>query len=187
MIGAGGAVRGTGIQAARDAQRLRPVHARVPNAHAFGVIDEKYHPAGKGEDPAHDQARLEIAKLLLRHDPAAARTQLESIAEDAGSYTTAQHLLHLVGVVEESHRRPAPTNGAAPDSDTLLLYRAAATDFAHGDWNAALEKWIEVVGRDRTLDDDGARRACIAAFAVLGEHHELTQTWRRRFSMALSV
>ena len=139
------------------------------------------------EDPAHNKARLEIAKLLLRHDPAAARAQLDSIAEDTEAHSTAQSLLHLVGVVEESYRRPAPTNGAAPDSDTLLLYRAAATDFVHGDWNAALEKWIEVVGRDRTLDDDGARRACIAVFAVLGEHHELTQTWRRRFSMALSV
>lgn len=139
------------------------------------------------ENPAHDSARLELAKILLREDPAAARTQLESITGEADAYATAQNLLHLVGVVEGSRGEKAPTNGSGQDPEALRLYRSAASDFAAGDWNAALEKWIDVVGRDRTIDDDGARRACIALFAVLGEEHELTQNWRRRFSMALAI
>lgn len=139
------------------------------------------------ENPAHDQARLEFAKIQLRDDPSAARSQLESITGEADAYGTAQNLLHLVGVVEWARTEKAPADGSGKDPEALALYREAARDFATGDWNAALGKWVDVVGRDRALDDDGARRACIALFAVLGEDHELTRTWRRRFSMALSV
>ena len=38
---------------------------------------------------------------------------------------------------------------------------------------------------DRTLDDDGARKACVALFKILGEKHPVTKKYRRRFSMAL--
>ena len=133
-------------------------------------------------DPDQDTARLELARLLIEDDPAAAREHLESITGDAEAYEKAQHLLHLIDLVDAA-RAEAHT----PDDDVAAMYRQAALDFAHGDLEEALSKWIGVVEQDRGLDDDGARRACIALFAVLGEDHPLAQKYRRRFSMALSV
>jgi putative thioredoxin len=54
-----------------------------------------------------------------------------------------------------------------------------------GDFEAALSSFIDSMMRDRSIDDDGARRGCVAIFSVLTEAHPLTKAWRRRFSMAL--
>ena len=40
---------------------------------------------------------------------------------------------------------------------------------------------------DRFYDDDGARRACIAGFTLLGDDHEAARSRRRDFSSALYV
>jgi putative thioredoxin len=49
----------------------------------------------------------------------------------------------------------------------------------------AADRWIQVLMTDRSLDDDGARKACTALFTLLGDHHPVTDAFRRRFSMAL--
>jgi putative thioredoxin len=139
------------------------------------------------EKPDHEPARLELAKLVLRDDPHAARDLLEQIKGETEAYSVAQNLLHLIGVVEWARGNHAPGGGAGQDGSALELYRAGAHAFAAGDADKALENWVEVVARDRGIDEDGARRACIALFAVLGEDHPVTQNWRRRFSMALAV
>ena len=53
------------------------------------------------------------------------------------------------------------------------------------DLETAIENFIEVVRTNRDYDDDGARKACIALFTLLGEKHSLTQEHRRTFDMAL--
>lgn len=133
-------------------------------------------------DPQRDDARLELGRLLLADDPSGARELLESITGDAEAYEQAQHLLHLVDLIERETERTVDTGDEA-----AVLYNEAARAFAANDLDGALARWIDVVERDRSLDDDGARRACIALFALLGEDHPLTQEHRRRFSMALSM
>jgi putative thioredoxin len=56
---------------------------------------------------------------------------------------------------------------------------------AEKDFGRALEKFITVIQKDRYFNDDAARRACIALFILLGDRHPATQTYRRRFDMAL--
>jgi len=134
------------------------------------------------EDPQRDEAHFELGKLLLAQDAEAAKDHLESITGDADAYEKAQHLLHLINVTEHANELADD-----PSNEAVALYREAATAFASGDLETALTRWIDVVERDRDLDDDGARRACIAVFALLGEEHPITQANRRRFSMALSI
>lgn len=133
-------------------------------------------------EPGLDEAHFELGRLLLAVDVAAARAHLEAITGDADAYERAQHLLHLIDVTERVRDLEVD-----PANEAAALYREAAVAFARGDLEAALDGWIAVVERDRTLDDDGARRACIALFSLLGEDHPLVQEKRRRFSMALSV
>lgn len=54
-----------------------------------------------------------------------------------------------------------------------------------GHFEQALSAYIESMMQDRSVDEDGARRGCVAIFCALGEGHPLSKAWRRRFSMAL--
>jgi putative thioredoxin len=54
-----------------------------------------------------------------------------------------------------------------------------------GDYEKAIESFLDAMTRDRKLDDDGARKALIAIFTMLTDHHPLSIKYRRRFSMAL--
>ena len=49
----------------------------------------------------------------------------------------------------------------------------------------ALDGFIDVIRRNRYYDDDGARKAVIAVFKLLGENHETTRTYRNPFANAL--
>ncbi len=64
-------------------------------------------------------------------------------------------------------------------------YIAGCKAMRDGDFEMALSSFIDSMMRDRSIDDDGARRGCVAIFSVLGELHPTTKAWRRRFSMAL--
>ena len=44
---------------------------------------------------------------------------------------------------------------------------------------------IDVIRRNRYYDDDGARKAVIAVFKLLGEDHETTRAYRNPFANAL--
>ena len=54
-----------------------------------------------------------------------------------------------------------------------------------GNNEAALEGFIDIIRRNRYYDDDGARKAVIAVFKLLGEDHETTRTYRNPFANAL--
>ena len=53
------------------------------------------------------------------------------------------------------------------------------------DYEEAIKNWIEVIQIDRELDDDGARKSCVALFNWLGNDHDLSKKYHRAFSSAL--
>jgi putative thioredoxin len=67
----------------------------------------------------------------------------------------------------------------------LDTYVEAIDALSGHNFEAALTGFIEVVRGNRGLDEDGARRACLALFTLLGEGHELTRKYRRTLQMAL--
>jgi putative thioredoxin len=74
---------------------------------------------------------------------------------------------------------------ALPENGVKDTYVAALDALADQDFDAALDQFIDVVRTDRDYDDDGARKACVALFTLLGEQHPVTQEHRRTFDMAL--
>lgn len=55
------------------------------------------------------------------------------------------------------------------------------------DFYSALSRFIDVIRTDKSYDDNGSRKACIAIFKYLGEDHEITIKHRRDFGSALYV
>ena len=81
--------------------------------------------------------------------------------------------------------------GAVRDPATLAeaparpLYAEALTALQQSDADAALARFIQVLVQDRSYDADGARRACLAIFATLGEGHPVVKQHRPVFNRSL--
>jgi putative thioredoxin len=123
------------------------------------------------------EARVLLAEILLPKEPDRAR-QLVDAARDDGSLTD-----RIEGVqwLTELLTRSLDGNG----SDAADRYKEGILAWRRGDARAALEAWLDVVRRDRSLDDDGARRAVIALFHWLGDHHPVTTEMRPRLASAM--
>lgn len=93
---------------------------------------------------------------------------------------TVRHLMVIVAGDAE------PKPGALPDpTDVERNYRDGARNLLEQDFEQSLLHFLEVLQRDRAYDEDGARKACVAIFRMLGEPHPLTRKYRRIFSMSL--
>jgi len=135
-------------------------------------------------DPKDTEAALLLARLLFPEDPDAAGDLAASIPEDDPGHETAEHILRLRDLVRWA-RSGAPLTGRDAGDDAVARYRDAALALGEGRTGAALEILVDLVARDRELDDDGVRKTLIALFGMLGDDHELTRRFRPRFASAL--
>jgi len=133
------------------------------------------------ENPNHDEAQVLMARALAFKDP----TRAQALADAAN---VADPTLRQVRESVETIARlleMADDPSALPDGDAKDTYVDAIDALAGEDFDAALDHFIDVVRVHRDYDDDGARKACIALFTLLGEDHPAVQEHRRTFDMAL--
>lgn len=134
------------------------------------------------QDSGNQQARVLLAGSLIFTDPDEAVDLVAGIEEHSEHFQMVEairtfnsltmKLLHLESL---------------PDDPVKVTYVAALTELGAFNYDGAIERFIEVIRTNRYYDDDGARKACIAIFRILGEEHEVTQRWRRQFGSALYV
>ncbi len=134
-----------------------------------------------GENDA-DHAVL-LAMLELPEDPETAKKLLNTLKEEDKvrfeiEQTVPETLVHVRKVADGNHS--VSETGKAAE-----LYVEGCNAFKTGDYRQAADSWINSIMLDRKVDDDGARKACVALFKILGDHHPVSQEFRRRFSMAL--
>ncbi len=135
------------------------------------------------QEPENAKAKELMVRVLFRFDPDAAATlALELPAETADSLRENLALLRdLIRWGRGEMQREIPD---APQAD-LDRYREAAVSLGNGDPAGAVDAWLEVLGRNRKLDEDGARRAAIALFDLLGPDDPISRDGRRRLSVLL--
>ncbi len=128
----------------------------------------------------HEHARVVLAGTYLESAPGKAIELLEGIEEDSKEFPVADAIrtfAAMTGKLEQPDGLPAhPVRG---------LYLEALHALGQREYDTALEKFIEVIRADRDYDDDGARKAVVAVFKILGEENPTTQKYRRSFSSAL--
>lgn len=127
-------------------------------------------------EPQNHKARTLLARLLIFTNPGKAQTLVEGIEEDSEYFDVADAVRTFAGMADKQD---------LPEDGVKQQYLAAIRKLTANDFAGALEGFIEVIRTNRYYDDDGARKACIAIFKILGEEHEITQTYRREFSRAL--
>jgi putative thioredoxin len=133
------------------------------------------------EDEDHTEAKVLLAQALAFRDP----EQAQALADDADiadpSLRQVRESVQAIARLLQLHEDP----DQLPDGEGKERYQAALTALAEQDFETALERFIEVVRSHRDYDEDGARKACVALFTLLGDDHPAVQSYRRTFDMAL--
>ena len=133
------------------------------------------------EDPEHDEAQVLMARALAFKDPTRAQALAESSDVADPTLRQVRDAVQTLARLLELHEDAS----ALPQGDGREDYVAGIEALADQDFDTALDHFIDVVRTHRDYDDDGARKACIALFTLLGEQHPTTQAHRRTFDMAL--
>ncbi|MFH0990902.1 MAG: thioredoxin [bacterium] len=131
------------------------------------------------EEPDNARAKVLLARSILFNKPEKA-VQLVEDAHDPQSMELIEAIKTAAKV-----RETLDTAYALPQKEVRSLYVDALDCFLKQEFDQALLKFIEVIRTDRYYEDDGARKACIAIFKILGDDHEITLRHRRDFSSAL--
>jgi putative thioredoxin len=71
------------------------------------------------------------------------------------------------------------------NTDTDRDFQAAVKLSLQGQYEAALEEFLAIVSRDRKYRNDGARKAMILVFDLLGDNHDLPQIYRKKLTRML--
>ena len=73
----------------------------------------------------------------------------------------------------------------ADPGDVASRYALASLLATKQQFPEALEQFLEVIRRDRGYSDDGARKAMLAIFTIIGEDQPITKTYRQKLANAL--
>lgn len=124
----------------------------------------------------------QLAMLFLPQETDKAAHYLNTISEEP-KYEIEQQAFetvqHLKKVAEGDVNVSGKIDGVAQE------YKEGAKLLIDNDYESALEKFLDCLIKDRSIDEEGPRKACVAIFTFLGSNHPVTQKYRRRFSMAL--
>lgn len=132
------------------------------------------------DEPDNARARFLLAQLLAFRDPDEATALVEGAADEPDLIQIAEAIETLARL---KHLRAHPDE--LPDEPGKDAYTEALNALAQRDFDSALTALIAVLQQNRYYDDDGARKAGIALFTLLGPQHPVTRQHRRTFDMWL--
>jgi len=139
-------------------------------------------------DARQPRALLGLARLrAARGELAEAQSLLERISPSASVARDAERLAAELrtradGTGDEAALRARVAADPADLEGRLALGRLLAAQKRHEE---ALAELLEVVRRDRTFADEGARKAMLDVFAILGSDHPLVDRYRSELAKAL--
>ncbi len=131
-------------------------------------------------DPDDHHGITLMAQVELYSDPQKAAQTADRVPLGSDHSETAEAIKtvsRLYGLLE--------TTNDLDDAPVKPDYLEAIRLLRDGKNEATLEGFIDVIRRNRYYDDDGARKAVIAIFKLLGENHETTKAYRNPFANAL--
>lgn len=133
------------------------------------------------EEPENPKAKILLARLVAFTDPTRAVSLVDSAAFAGPQYLQMGEAVKALAAFEQATEEPS----SLPDESGKEHYLAAANAMKDGDFDAAIAQLIEVLKVNRYFQDDGARKAGVALFTLLGDQHEVTRKYRRTFDMWL--
>lgn len=133
-------------------------------------------------DKESDDNKVQLAFLLLPKEVETAEKLISSLKEE-GKYEIEREALNTIKRINQLVEGSINIDSEKTDLKTKYINGCKA--ILNEDFEVAAETLIQIIMADRSLDEDGARKVCVALFKMLGEKHPVTKKFRRRFSMAL--
>ena len=151
---------------------------------------ESLYRAALSKEENQPLALLGLSRLLVeRGDAADALALLGKIPLNAPESDAAQQLMSQIRLQqggenagnEQEYRDKLEAN---PD-DLEARFELAQALAASGKYQAALAEYLEIVKKDRGFQDDGARKAMLEVFDVVGPRSELAEHFRSELAKVL--
>ncbi len=165
-------------QAVELAQAGDPVGAAEIYAAVLGLEPENSAALGGLARAQVDSGNLEQARRLLDTIPEAKRGD-PAVSGAIAALELAERAASLGDLVEFENRI------AANPADHQARFDLAVAQNSKGMKAEAAENLLEIIRRDRTWDDDGARRQLVQFFELWGPMDEVTIVARRKLSAYL--
>jgi len=131
-------------------------------------------------DMNNSEVKVLLAKILLFDDIKETKRLIQNIDGNLENIELAEAITTLAELLQRDQI-------SFTNSEVREKYLVAIDNIRKKNFDSALTKFIAIIREDRNYDDDGARKACIAIFKVLGEDNEITLRHRRDFGSALYV
>ncbi len=135
------------------------------------------------QDDSNLDAKIMLARLIFIENPDKAIKLTETVDAAHAMFDQVAAMRTLYRLITSS--KELIREAQKQNTEAWKLYAKGIDAFKKHDYNAALDSWIETVILDRQVDEDGARKACVALFKILGNEDEITKKFHRRFSSAL--
>ncbi|MGH7784450.1 MAG: thioredoxin [Candidatus Binatia bacterium] len=139
-------------------------------------------------EPNHAKALLGMGRLLTNEgDQAGALQNLERIPLTEEERGEADRLIARLQLQAEGNQDEAALRRqiAAEPNNLDARFNLAQTLAARENYEAALVEFLIILKSDRNFRDDGARKAMIQIFDVIGPDHPFTDKFRSELAKAL--
>jgi putative thioredoxin len=130
------------------------------------------------QDPKNVAAFFALGRLLFLQGDPEGEGLLKHVPSGTPQYAQAQAILPLGEFF-------ALLNEPEQNNETEARYRHAARDLRERRYHEALDALLNIVARDRDFRDDGARKALLGAFALIGDDNPLVVQYRRKLANTL--
>ena len=173
------------LPSAADQQALEA--AELEKAGKIAEAKDLYQAILKSE-PSHAKALLAIGRLLMNEgDNQAALNQLDRIPLVAEERKEADRLIARLNLQGGAAQDEATMRAKLKSEPNNLEARFALAQALAGSekYEEALAEFLTIIKADRSFRDDGARKAAIQIFEVLGSDHPLTEKYRSELAKVL--
>ena len=139
------------------------------------------------EDPRADKALIGLATILAGRNEDDAALQLLEQVESGPQRQAADRLAAAIRIRQsgDGDVQQLRDRLAADPNDLELRFTLAQALAAAGQHEEALQHYLAIVQRDRSFRDDGARKAMIDVFDLLGPGSDLADQYRSELAKSL--
>ncbi|MEO1653239.1 MAG: thioredoxin [Bacteroidota bacterium] len=122
------------------------------------------------------EAKLRLAEVLIFDQAEQAQELVADIKLGNEFFDQAEDIRNLAALMEYA---------SGDTSNLATFFEEAQQALQKRELDKALPKFIEIISIDKKFADELPRKGIIALFHLLGNQHELTKKYRRRFDMSL--